>query len=74
LDEEPPRPVLKSATETGGGTQNMPTESLARLEQGMADAEAWREHEALATAEGMPAGQLDEDPPPPVVKSTAAGE
>ena len=32
------------------------------------------EHEALATSEGMPSGQLDEDPLPPVVKSTAAGE
>ena len=28
----------------------------------------------FATSEGMPSGQLDEDPPPPVVKSTAAGE
>jgi hypothetical protein len=40
----------------------------------LAEAEAIREHEALATSEGMPSGQLDEDPPPPVVKSTAAGE
>ncbi len=37
-------------------------------EMDLAEAEAFREHEALATSEGMPSGQLDEDPPPPVVK------
>ena len=30
------------------------------------------EHEALATSEGMPSGQLDEDPPPPNAKSAAS--
>ncbi|HTQ62066.1 MAG TPA: SMC-Scp complex subunit ScpB [Candidatus Solibacter sp.] len=50
------------------------TEAVAHVKEELAEAEAFREHEALATAEGMPSGQLDEDPPPPVVKSTAAGE
>jgi hypothetical protein len=48
--------------------------AMAHVEVELAEAEAVREHEAMATAEGMPSGQLDEDPPPPVVKSTAAGE
>jgi segregation and condensation protein B len=50
------------------------SEAIAHVQEELAEAEAFREHEALATAEGMPSGQLDEDPPPPVVKSTAAGE
>ena len=49
-------------------------EAIAHVEGKLAEAEDLREHEALATSEGMPSGQLDEDPPPPVVKSTAAGE
>jgi segregation and condensation protein B len=57
-----------------GDSRGTPTESMDRVERGMVEAEAWREHEALATAEGMPAGELDEDPLPPSVKSTAAGE
>jgi segregation and condensation protein B len=51
-----------------------PSEAISHLRQELAEAEAVREHEAMATAEGMPSGELDEDPPPPVVKSTAAGE
>jgi segregation and condensation protein B len=50
------------------------SEAIAHVQEELEEAEAFREHEALATAEGMPSGQLDEDPPPPVVKSTAAGE
>jgi segregation and condensation protein B len=50
------------------------SEAIAHAQEELAEAEAFREHEALATSEGMPSGQLDEDPPPPVVKSTAAGE
>ncbi|MGC2230345.1 MAG: SMC-Scp complex subunit ScpB, partial [Candidatus Acidiferrum sp.] len=50
------------------------TDAVAHVQEELAEAEAFREHEALATDEGMPSGQLDEDPPPPVVKSTAAGE
>ena len=55
-------------------THSGPSEAFSHVEQKLAEAEAFREQEALATAEGMPSGQLDEDPPPPVVKSTAAGE
>jgi segregation and condensation protein B len=55
-------------------THSSTSEAMAHVQEELAEAEAFREHEALATAEGMPSGQLDEDPPPPVVKSTAAGE
>ncbi len=47
-------------------------EAIEHVKEELAEAEEFREHEALATAEGMPSGQLDEDPP--AVKSTAAGE
>jgi segregation and condensation protein B len=57
-----------------GDSRSTPSETLERVKQELAAAEEWREHEALATAEGMPAGELDEDPLPPSVKSTAAGE
>ena len=50
------------------------SEAIAHVQEELAEAEAFREHEALATSEGMPAGELDEDPLPPSVKSTAAGE
>ena len=69
--EETPTAAVPAAD---GDSRSTPTESLERVEQGLVEAEAWREHEALATAEGMPAGELDEDPLPPSVKSTAAGE
>jgi segregation and condensation protein B len=49
-------------------------EAIEHVEQELSEAEEFREHEALATAEGMPSGQLDEDPPPPNAKTTAAGE
>jgi segregation and condensation protein B len=55
-------------------SEEVATEAIAHVREELAEAEAFREQEALATAEGMPSGQLDEDPPPPVVKSTAAGE
>ena len=55
-------------------THSSASEAISHVAQDLREAEAFREHEALATAEGMPSGQLDEDPPPPVVKSTAAGE
>jgi|SRR5579859_5106604 len=58
----------------GDHTHETIGEAVQHVEQGIAEAEAFREHEALATAEGMPAGLLDEDPPPPAVKSTTAGE
>jgi len=73
------------ATEAGGDaasgeagshlhTHDSTAEAIAHVRDELAEAEAFREHEALATSEGMPSGQLDEDPPPPVVKSTVAGE
>ncbi|HEV3421358.1 MAG TPA: SMC-Scp complex subunit ScpB [Candidatus Acidoferrum sp.] len=49
-------------------------EAIEHVEKELSEAERFREHEALATAEGMPSGQLDEDPPPPNAKTTAAGE
>jgi segregation and condensation protein B len=49
------------------------SEAIHNVEEELASAEAEREHEALATSEGMPSGQLDEDPPPPTTaKSTSA--
>jgi segregation and condensation protein B len=55
-------------------SHNSASEAVAHVQEELAEAEAFREHEALATSEGMPAGELDEDPLPPSVKSTAAGE
>lgn len=48
--------------------------TISQVEQELAEAEAEREHEALATSEGMPSGQLDEDPPLPNAKSTSASD
>ena len=42
-----------------------PTRSLAHLEEKLTEAEELREEEVNATSEGMPSGQLDEDPPSP---------
>jgi segregation and condensation protein B len=55
-------------------THDTAAEAIEHVKEELAEAEAFREHEALATAEGMPAGELDEDPLPPSVRSTAAGE
>jgi segregation and condensation protein B len=55
-------------------SHNSTSEAIAHVQEELAEAEAFREHEALATSEGMPSGELDEDPLPPSVKSTAAGE
>ncbi len=71
LESEPAVAAGRVAEELA---HNSVTEAVAHVREELAEAEAFREHEALATAEGMPSGQLDEDPPPPVVKSTAAGE
>jgi segregation and condensation protein B len=49
-------------------------EAIAHVKEELSEAEEFREHEALATAEGMPSGELDEDAPPPTAKSTSAGE
>jgi hypothetical protein len=45
---------------------------MSKVERELAAAEEFREEEAAATAEGMPSGQLDEDPPKPSAKSTSA--
>ena len=71
LSPRTPRPGAHPAEEH---SHDNVTEAVAHVQDELAEAEAFREHEALATDEGMPSGQLDEDPPPPVVKSTAAGE
>jgi len=47
-------------------------EALSEVQGELAVAEEAREHEALATSEGMPSGQLDEDPPPPTARSNSA--
>ncbi len=60
--------------EMGGHAHASAAEAIAHVERELSEAEELREHEALATAEGMPSGQLDEDPPPPSVKTTVAGE
>ena len=65
LEEEPAE--LHPETDT-----TSVSEAIQHVEQELASAEAEREHEALATSEGMPSGQLDEDPPSPSAKSTSA--
>lgn len=50
------------------------SETIQHVQRELIEAEQVREHEALATSEGMPSGDLDEDPPPPSAKSTSAGE
>jgi len=47
-------------------------QAISKVQRELAEAEALREEEAAATAEGMPAGQLDEDPPKPTAKSSSA--
>ena len=47
-------------------------QTMSKVERELAEAEEFREEEAAATAEGMPSGQLDEDPPKPSAKSTSA--
>jgi len=60
--------------EAGRHAHASAAEAIEHVEQELSEAEEFREHEALATAEGMPSGQLDEDPPPPNAKTTSAGE
>jgi segregation and condensation protein B len=66
--------VVPETEESGNHSHGNASEAIAHVQEELAEAEAFREHEALATSEGMPAGELDEDPLPPNVKSTAAGE
>jgi segregation and condensation protein B len=60
--------------EISGHAHATAAEAIEHVREELNEAEEFREHEALATAEGMPSGELDEDPPPPNTKSTAAGE
>lgn len=46
--------------------------AISQVERELAEAEELREEEAAATSEGMPSGQLDEDPPKPSTRSTSA--
>jgi segregation and condensation protein B len=62
-------PGLPSRSGTGEATH-----VIEHVEKALAEAEALREEEVNATNEGMPAGQLDEDPPPPDVKAASASE
>ncbi|HXR33886.1 MAG TPA: SMC-Scp complex subunit ScpB [Verrucomicrobiae bacterium] len=48
------------------------SETFHRVEQELAQSEALREEEVTATNEGMPSGQLDEDPLPPSAHSASA--
>jgi segregation and condensation protein B len=51
------------------------SETILHVAEELSEAEQFREHEALATSEGMPSGQLDEDPPPPTnAKSQSASD
>ena len=50
------------------------SEAIEHVAEELAEAESEREEQVSATSEGMPSGKLDEDAPPPVVKSTVAGE
>jgi len=66
--------VTSEAAPLDEHTYESAAEAIAHVEGKLAEAEELREEEVAATSEGMPSGQLDEEPPPPVVKSTAAGE
>ncbi len=63
-----------AAEAMGGHAHGSAAEAIAHVTAELNEAEEFREHEALATAEGMPSGELDEDPPAPNAKTTAAGE
>ncbi len=67
-------PEVDAAEAAGGHEHASAAEAIEHVGEELNEAEEFREHEALATAEGMPSGELDEDPPPPNSKSTAAGE
>jgi len=68
-------PVAELHPEVDAGHAHAtPAEAIAHVKEELSEAEEFREHEALATAEGMPSGELDEDAPPPNAKSTTAGE
>ena len=69
--------VANSGAQPGIAVPHTPansSEAIQHVKEELSEAEEFREHEALATAEGMPSGELDEDAPPPNSRSTAAGE
>jgi len=47
-------------------------QAISKVQRELVEAEALREEEAAATAEGMPARLFDEDPPKPTAKSSSA--
>ena len=61
-----------SAGAPGAGVAPGVSETFHRVEQDLAQSELLREEEASATNEGMPSGQLDEDPQPPSTQSASA--
>lgn len=67
-------PETDVANTSGEHVHATPSEALEHVAQELAQAEQLREEEAAATAEGMPSGQLDEDPPKPSAKSTSASD
>jgi segregation and condensation protein B len=67
-------PEVDAAEAADGHAHGTAAEAIEHVREELNEAEEFREHEALATAEGMPSGELDEDPPPPNTKTTAAGE
>ena len=67
-----PETDVTNAEPVSRGTESAIHSAIDRAERELATAETEREHEALATSEGMPSGQLDEDPPPPSAKFTSA--
>ena len=58
----------------GEHTHATTAEAVEHVVRELREAESLREEQVSATAEGMPSGVLDEDPLPPSVKTTAAGE
>ena len=66
-------PGLPPRSESHGESAE-PHHGIERVEQALTEAEELREEEVSATNEGMPSGQLDEDPPPPDTKAATAGE
>jgi len=72
VSELHPETDVANAAPAGKNSGDAISETIHHVEQELAEAEQYREHEALATDEGMPSGDLDEDPPSPNAKSTSA--
>src|SRR5271170_3341045 len=66
--------VPESAAPPEEHTHSTVAEAVEHVGQELAEAEVLREEEAAATYEGMPAGQLDEEPPSEAAKSTRSEE